>query len=155
MNGANTLPAKGSVDSDTQYKALREEGIDVIQALGVSQWTDNNNTDPGITFLEQICYQYRDNSMKQDITPLRASLAKNVALKQCNFRWQDSDNAPASLGFIAQEVEAVPPDCMHKMGEQKSIINNDFSVLTISRIQEQRTKNNALGREVDALKAAS
>ena len=55
-----------------QYDFLRQFGLDSIQIVSGGKWTDYNYHDPGITFLEQLCYAitdlgYRTNFPIQDI----------------------------------------------------------------------------------------
>lgn len=42
------------------YTALRKEGFKSIEKLGSDIWTDYNNSDPGITILEALCYAITD-----------------------------------------------------------------------------------------------
>ncbi len=42
------------------YEALRKEGFKTIEKLGSDIWTDYNNSDPGITMLEALCYAITD-----------------------------------------------------------------------------------------------
>ena len=42
------------------YVALRKQGFKAIERLGSAIWTDYNNSDPGITILEAICYAITD-----------------------------------------------------------------------------------------------
>ncbi len=49
--------SKKAPDNPTlDFKKLREEGIQLIQALSGSIWTDYNLHDPGVTTLEILCY---------------------------------------------------------------------------------------------------
>ena len=55
-----------------QYEFLRQLGVEWIQRISGKKWTDYNYHDPGITFLEQLCYAltdlgYRTNFPIQDI----------------------------------------------------------------------------------------
>ena len=55
-----------------QYEFLRQLGVEWIQRISGKKWTDYNYHDPGITFLEQLCYAltdlgYRSNFPIQDI----------------------------------------------------------------------------------------
>ena len=43
-----------------QYEFLTQMGIEWIQRLSGGKWTDYNYHDPGITFLEQLCYALTD-----------------------------------------------------------------------------------------------
>jgi len=42
------------------YVALRKKGFESIEKLGHGIWTDYNNSDPGITMLEAVCYAITD-----------------------------------------------------------------------------------------------
>ena len=42
------------------FYALREEGMEWLQKLTGSIWTDYNVHDPGVTILEQLCYALAD-----------------------------------------------------------------------------------------------
>jgi len=42
------------------YEALRLEGIQTLERLAGTVWTDYNTHDPGITILEQLCYAITD-----------------------------------------------------------------------------------------------
>ena len=59
--------AKGKYDSKSlDYDLLLQQGIDLIQQFSGNQWTDFNYHDPGITFLEQICYALTDLGYKSN-----------------------------------------------------------------------------------------
>ena len=42
------------------YTALRKQGFTNIEKLGSAIWSDYNNSDPGITILEAVCYAITD-----------------------------------------------------------------------------------------------
>lgn len=46
--------------NDSSFQSLREAGIMHIARLARNNWTDHNPSDPGITFLEQLCYAITD-----------------------------------------------------------------------------------------------
>jgi len=46
------------------YNALRKQGFKAIEKLGSDNWTDYNNSDPGITILEAVCYAITDLSYR-------------------------------------------------------------------------------------------
>ena len=50
------MPNLTSLDYDT----LRKEGIQQLQKLAGTLWTNHNPSDPGITILEQLCYAITD-----------------------------------------------------------------------------------------------
>lgn len=45
---------------ETGFAPLRAQGIDWLQAVSGSTWTDHNLHDPGITLLEQLCFALTD-----------------------------------------------------------------------------------------------
>lgn len=49
--GTEALVAEG-----LDYASLRKAGLALIQALSGGVWTDYNESDPGVTILEQLCY---------------------------------------------------------------------------------------------------
>jgi hypothetical protein len=50
--------------SSLNYDELLQQGIAFIQQFSGNQWSDYNYHDPGITFLEQICYALTDLGYK-------------------------------------------------------------------------------------------
>lgn len=50
------------------YDDLLEEGIKLIEKYSGNQWSDYNYHDPGITFLEQICYAITDLGFKTNFS---------------------------------------------------------------------------------------
>ncbi|AKD55541.1 hypothetical protein [Spirosoma radiotolerans] len=48
------------------YVALRKLGVEHIEKLGSSLWTDYNTHDPGITMLEAVCYAITDLAYRTD-----------------------------------------------------------------------------------------
>ena len=64
-------PLKKTMD----YNFLRSKGIEFITELSGRLWTDHNSHDPGITFMEMICYaltdlSYRTNFPVKDLIAL-------------------------------------------------------------------------------------
>ena len=64
-------PLKKTMD----YDFLRSKGIEFITELSGRLWTDHNSHDPGITFMEMICYaltdlSYRTNFPVKDLMAL-------------------------------------------------------------------------------------
>jgi len=57
---------------DLDYNFLKQQGIQYIQELASSVWTDYNEHDPGITILEELCFaiidlEYRTNFRIEDL----------------------------------------------------------------------------------------
>lgn len=67
---SRTLPSEPGLD----YNALRAEAIRLIQAMSGTIWTDYNESDPGITILEQLCYALTELSYRANL-PLTTLLA--------------------------------------------------------------------------------
>ncbi len=64
MAEAYTISAQPPVNPGEDYVFLREKGIDLVQQLSGSIWTDYNEHDPGVTTLEQLCYALTDLSYR-------------------------------------------------------------------------------------------
>ncbi|NET27731.1 tail fiber domain-containing protein [Okeania sp. SIO1I7] len=78
-----------------------------------------------------------DQRIKKDIEPLSNVLEEVMKLQPRSYRWFDSqDNSRKFLGFIAQEVEQVFPDCVSKNDDLKGLNYNDFAVMAIAAIKE-------------------
>ena len=50
------------------YDELLQQGIELIQQFSGNQWSDYNYHDPGITFLEQICFAITDLGYKTNFS---------------------------------------------------------------------------------------
>lgn len=50
------------------FDTLRQSGLELIQKLAPTTWTDHNNADPGITLLDQICYALLDLGYRVDFS---------------------------------------------------------------------------------------
>lgn len=74
MTDTITIPKDVASRDDRDYNFLREEGLKYIQALAGKMWTDYNAHDPGITFLELLCYAITDLAYRMDL-PLENLLA--------------------------------------------------------------------------------
>src|SRR5690349_14819255 len=49
------------------YYALKAEGMELVQQLAGEIWTDYNESDPGVTILEQLCYALTELSYRAEI----------------------------------------------------------------------------------------
>lgn len=56
MASDNPILKNPDLGPDQDYTALRAAGLQYIQDLGSTIWTDYNEHDPGITILEALCY---------------------------------------------------------------------------------------------------
>lgn len=61
-----TLSPGRPASPDLEYVYLRDEGMRVIQRQAARTWTDHNESDPGVTTLEQLCYALTDLSYRAE-----------------------------------------------------------------------------------------
>jgi hypothetical protein len=66
MNEPLTLTNEPLKQPGLNFTQLREEGIEYLQKLVGSGWTDYNAHDPGLTILEVLCYAITDLSYRLD-----------------------------------------------------------------------------------------
>lgn len=62
----NTIPKQINTLDDKDYKFLRQAGMQHIESMAHKLWTDYNTHDPGITFLEVLCYAITDLGYRID-----------------------------------------------------------------------------------------
>jgi hypothetical protein len=60
MNSQHTLSTAPLEHPAMDYQFLRRAGIEHLERMATSLWTDFNAHDPGITILEQLCYALTD-----------------------------------------------------------------------------------------------
>jgi hypothetical protein len=58
------LSALAPTDAGLEYAALKKRGTELVQELSGNIWTDYNESDPGVTTLEQLCYALTDLSFR-------------------------------------------------------------------------------------------
>lgn len=59
--------AQAREDDAVSFKALRNLGVDRVQAASGRRWTDYNLHDPGVTILEQLCYALTELAYRADL----------------------------------------------------------------------------------------
>lgn len=59
-DGHIALNKNTSTGDDLDFKFLREKGIEYLQKYSGNLWTDYNTHDPGVTFLEMLCFAIND-----------------------------------------------------------------------------------------------
>lgn len=64
MNEHITIAKNPDIKESQDYMALRKKGIELIQKLGSTYWTDYNIHDPGITLLELLCFSQTEVGYK-------------------------------------------------------------------------------------------
>jgi hypothetical protein len=60
MQQSTTIQKNPLLSNASNYQLLRKTGLEYIEQLGAGIWTDYNIHDPGITFLEMLCYAITD-----------------------------------------------------------------------------------------------
>jgi len=96
-----------------RYDELLEEGIDWVQKFSGNLWTDYNFHDPGITFLEQLCFGITDLGYKT-----------NFPINDILFIGQDK--------FDLEEKNLFYPP--HKILPTSPITTTDFRKLILDKI---------------------
>jgi hypothetical protein len=69
MSDLAILPSGRPANPGLDYAFLRDEGTRIVQLQAGRIWTDYNESDPGVTTLEQLCYALTELSYRAD-TPL-------------------------------------------------------------------------------------
>jgi hypothetical protein len=91
MEEAVYIPKNRALADAENYQLLRAKGLEYIEKLSSTVWTDYNTHDPGITILEALCYAitelgYRTNF---DINDLLAGEDGTVTNNQAFFTARD------------------------------------------------------------------
>lgn len=122
---------------------------------------------PAGTFGVNGLYTPSDKRLKKDITALPPVLDKLLKINAVTYRFnqQTADEKP-SLGFVAQDVQAVFPELVtentRRDGSEKFLAVNyaGFGVLAVKAVQEQqaqleklRTENSQLRAQMEAIEA--
>ena len=96
-----------------------------------------------------------DRRLKENITPLNGELTKILSLNPVEFDYKDGSGH--QIGFIAQEVEEIYPDCVSNPGDtekMKSLAGWDkTSARLVQAIKEQNAVIVALQARITALEA--
>lgn len=78
-----------------------------------------------------------DGRLKKNISPLTKVLDKVMRLKPAQYYYKNARNSERkSWGFIAQEVEAIFPEIVIEKNGYKTLVYDDFAILSIKAIQE-------------------
>ncbi|HND87628.1 MAG TPA: tail fiber domain-containing protein, partial [Saprospiraceae bacterium] len=114
---------------------------------------------PAGTFAINGLYQPSDRRLKKDVSLLSAGvLDKLLRLQAVTYRYQsEQDNAPRSLGFMAQDVQPLFPELVNRTtsrdgkGDFLSLNYAGFGVLAVKAVQEQQAQIKTLQQEKDQL----
>lgn len=86
INTHISIPKNISTKDDLDFDFLKEKGIEYIEQLGGSLWTDFNSHDPGITMLEMLSYAITDLGMRINM-PIENLLASTDKTKNLNAQF--------------------------------------------------------------------
>lgn len=105
-----------------------------------------------------------DSRLKENVTPLTGALDKITALNPVSYTWKVAKANEPTVGFIAQEVQAVIPNAVtsHKPTEEESQFikdktmtigwQNDMTAYLVGAIKELKAELDAAKVEIAALK---
>ncbi|MEQ8685277.1 MAG: tail fiber domain-containing protein, partial [Imperialibacter sp.] len=95
-----------------------------------------------------------DRRLKENITPLKNSLANTLKLRGVSYNWIDkAKSQSAQIGVIAQEVEEVYPEFVHTDDKgMKSVNYSQMVAVLIEAIKELNTQIETLKTENASLK---
>jgi hypothetical protein len=107
-----------------------------------------------------------DSRLKENVTPLTGALDKITSLNPVSYTWKLAKANDPTVGFIAQEVQAVIPNAVtsHKPTTEESQFikdqtltigwQNDMTAYLVGAIKELKAELDAAKAEIAALKGA-
>ena len=97
--------------------------------------------------------QTSDGRFKTDVSQLGSVMDKVMQLEPKSYRFKTDPEADRQIGFIAQEVLQLFPDCVQYEEEidRYTLSYTDFSVIAIKAIQEQQKEIQELKRIISKL----
>ena len=155
MDPAADLEAGILIDSDGLGRVFGDEihGQVIHVSRGNKYWEITSSTSSNLQFHLGNVYKAQINSvngafqnvsdirLKRDIEPLGPVLSRVLKLNPASYYFKDSqDLSKRSMGFIAQEVEAVFPELVYQSEKFKYLSYSEFAVIAIKAIQEQQTQ---------------
>lgn len=98
-----------------------------------------------------VVHDASDRRLKRGISPVGPVLDRVLQLRPVSYRMRCApDNGPATLGFIAQEVEPLFPEVVGEHDGMKSLAYSELIPVTVGAIQELNRKLEAGNRESEA-----
>ena len=95
-----------------------------------------------------------DRKLKENIQPLRNILDDLNKINVYTYHFKHATAGDTQIGLIAQEMESIVPEVVHKQEDQYSIAYSKLSVVLIKAIQEQQAEIDALEKELTDLIAS-
>jgi hypothetical protein len=96
-----------------------------------------------------------DIRLKQDIEPLEAT-DKLMQMNPVSYAWKANPDGPRSMGFIAQEMEAICPDAVSTDGSEEKMMSMDYGRITpilVSALQDAHKKIEELESRIAAMES--
>ena len=91
---------------------------------------------------------FSDRRLKTDITNIDGALSKVMQMQGVNYKRNDIEDAPQSIGVIAQDMEAIIPEVIHTADDERQTKSVDYGKLTSVLIEAIKE----LKIEIDELK---
>jgi hypothetical protein len=94
-----------------------------------------------------------DIRLKENITALPSQIDNVCALKPCEFDYKDGSGH--QIGFIAQEIQEVYPDCVGDRGDGILTVTgwSKTEARLVKAVQELKAENDSLKSRIEALEA--
>jgi len=123
-------------------------------------WLYQNNEFKG--FFEEYSGNYvsiSDKRLKTNVLDLDSQLDLVLQLNPSSYHFKNQKNGRKQYGFLAQEVEKVFPDLVHKVQENGegngqellTVSYTEFIPIIVSAMQEQEKKNEEKTQQVEVL----
>ena len=94
-----------------------------------------------------------DARLKEEIEPIHGALDDVMSLRGVRYKWRDKRDPSTQVGVIAQDVEKVFPELVHKNGKGIRAVNYDGLVAPlIEAVKEQQEHIDDLEKENRSLK---
>ena len=90
---------------------------------------------------------FSDRRLKTDITNIDNALSKVMQMQGVNYKRNDIEDAPQSIGVIAQDMEAILPEVIHTADDERRTKSVDYGKITsvlIEAIKELKKEINEL-----------
>jgi hypothetical protein len=156
--GANDMPGRlvfsttaDGASSPTERMRIGADGLAYFASLVGSGVRNVNAGSAG-----NLTTSASDERLKENIETLDATAGKIKALNPVKYQWKDREMGGDSfyLGFIAQQLETVFPECVYENSDgMKGINYTDLIAPLTKALQEALTEIDVLKSKVAALEA--
>lgn len=149
LYGNGQVYAAGIITSATDVRAPR-----FYDSNNTSYYLDPASTSNLATVYSSIYYHSSDARLKEDITDIDDPFALLNGVSGKRYTWKESGKG--AYGVIAQDVETVMPEAVGE-NEQgfKAVDYDQLMAPMIEAIKDLKAENDALRKEIDALKATT